>query len=266
MEKKYHILLTNDDGIQSPGLWAAAEALSELGYVHVVAPREQYSGAGRSMPVSSDGRIQPKQMEVHGRVWTVYAVGGSPAQAVEHGVLEIVPRKPDLVVSGINFGENVGIGITASGTVGAAIEGAVFGIPSIAASLETSPEYYYSHSMDIDFSTAGYFTAFFARRMLEKKMPEDVDILKVDIPSAATRATPWKVTGLSRLPYYELTVPERNSWDESVKIGYHPLPEAPHPPGSDCYALRVEKIISVTPLSIDMTSRVDFDALTKILK
>lgn len=266
MENKYHILLTNDDGIQSPGLWAAAEALSQLGYVHVVAPRDQSSGAGRGMPATSDGRIHPRQIEVNGKIWTVFAVGGSPAQAVEHGVLEILPRKPDLIVSGINFGENVGIGITASGTVGAALEGAVLGIPSIAASLETTPEYYYSHSEDIDFSTAGYFTAFFAKRMLERKMPDDVDILKVDVPSDATSATPWKITHLSRLAYYELTAPKRKSWDESARIGYHPLPTAPHPPGSDCHTLRSEKIVSVTPLSIDMTSRVDFDALAQLLK
>ncbi len=266
MDKKVNILLTNDDGIQSPGLWAAAEALSELGYVHVVAPREQSSGAGRGMPTTSDGRIHPRQMEVNNKIWTVYAVGGSPAQAVEHGVLEIVPHKPDLVVSGINFGENVGIGITASGTVGAALEGAVLGIPSIAASLETPPEYYYSHSKDIDFSAAGYFTAFFAKRMLEKKMPDDVDILKVDVPSAATITTPWKVTCLSRLSYYELSAPKRNSWDESAKIGYRVLPAAIHPPGSDCHTLRMEKIVSVTPLSIDLTSRVNLDTLADLLK
>ena len=115
--RKPQILLTNDDGILSPGLWAAAAALEKLGYVHVVAPREQSSGMGRSMPATSDGIIKPQQVNVNGREWTVYAVGGTPAQAVLHGVFEIVPRKPDLVVSGINYGENLGLGVTVSGTV-----------------------------------------------------------------------------------------------------------------------------------------------------
>ena len=78
IDKPYQILLTNDDGIQSPGLWAAAGALSELGYVNVVAPRDQFSGAGRSLPSTSDGIITPLQMQVNGKNWTVYSVGGTP--------------------------------------------------------------------------------------------------------------------------------------------------------------------------------------------
>jgi 5'-nucleotidase len=75
------ILLTNDDGIRSPGLWAAAEALSAVGYVTVAAPREQSTGMGRSMPTTSDGAIHEEQVSVGGKTWTVYAVGGTPAQA-----------------------------------------------------------------------------------------------------------------------------------------------------------------------------------------
>ena len=138
---KPQILLTNDDGIQSPGLWSAAEALSEIGFVNVVAPRDQFSGSGRSFPTSSDGAIQPQEIEVHGKHWTVYAVGGTPAQTVSHAILEILPEYPDILVSGINYGENVGIGITASGTVGAAMEAASLGIPSLAVSLETKKEH-----------------------------------------------------------------------------------------------------------------------------
>ncbi len=84
--KTPQILLTNDDGIRSPGLWAAAQALSELGFVHVVAPRDQFSGAGRSMPSTSDGIIRPQEMSINGKLWTVYSVGGTPAQAVQHAV------------------------------------------------------------------------------------------------------------------------------------------------------------------------------------
>jgi 5'-nucleotidase len=74
------ILLTNDDGINSPGLWVAAEALSSLGYVWVAAPREQSSGMGRSMPSSSDGIITTQTLKVHDNEWTIYAVGGTPAR------------------------------------------------------------------------------------------------------------------------------------------------------------------------------------------
>ena len=118
--RRYQILLTNDDGINSPGLWAAAAALSHLGYVTVAAPREQSTSMGRSMPPASDGKLIPVKMRIAEQDWTVYAVGGTPAQAVFHAVEELLPQKPDLVVSGINYGENVGSGITISGTVGAA--------------------------------------------------------------------------------------------------------------------------------------------------
>ena len=86
--EKCQILLTNDDGIQSPGLWAAAEALSDLGYVTVAAPREQSTGTGRSLPSTSDGIIRAEVLRVCGKDWTVYAVGGTPAQAVLNRILE----------------------------------------------------------------------------------------------------------------------------------------------------------------------------------
>ena len=158
MEQR-QILLTNDDGIRSPGLWTAAGALSQLGFVHVVAPRDQFSGAGRSLPITSDGLIEERALEVNGKRWTIYSVGGTPAQTVLHAVLEILPDRPDLVVSGINYGENLGTGITVSGTVGAALEAASLGIPALAMSLETEKEYHLSYSPEIDFTAAGYFTA-----------------------------------------------------------------------------------------------------------
>ena len=132
--KKAQILLTNDDGIRSPGLWAAAASLSELGFVTVTAPREQSSGAGRSLPNTSDGIIRLEQVQVNGQEWSVYAVGGSPAQSVLQGVYEVLKFKPDLVVSGINYGENVASGVTISGTVGAALEAASLKVPAMAVS------------------------------------------------------------------------------------------------------------------------------------
>jgi 5'-nucleotidase len=264
---KRQILLTNDDGIQSPGLWAAAEALSELGYVHVAAPRDQYSGAGRSMPVMSDGIIQKELISVNGNQWTVYSVGGTPAQAVLHAIYEILPVKPDLVVSGINYGENVGTGITVSGTVGAAMEAASLEIPALAVSLETDPIHYLSYSSEVAFSTAGYFTALFARMLMEKEMLQDIHLLKVDVPAEATPDTLWAITHLSRNRYYEPIAPQRKTFEEPAKIGYRIIGQ----PGedeqnSDVYALKVKQIVSVTPLSLDLTSRVNLKEFEKYLK
>lgn len=264
--KEYQILLTNDDGIESPGLWAAAEALSELGFVHVTAPRDQYSGAGRSLPSNSDGLIHPRQVRVNGKEWTVYAVGGSPAQTVQHAVLEILPHKPDLVVSGINYGENVGTGVTISGTVGAALEAAALGIPALAASLETELTHHLSYSKEVDFSAAAHFTAMFARLLLTQTLPQDVDVLKIDVPINATTATPWKITRIARGAYYYPLRPARSRLDEPTNIGYARVEDADYSPDSDAHALRLERLVSVTPLSLDLTSRVAFDDLENLLR
>ena len=105
------ILLTNDDGIRSPGLRAAAQALLPLGRVVIVAPREQSSGAGRSLPSTSTGRITPTTVQLNGAPYPAYAVEGTPAQAVLHGFLEVLDEPPQLVVAGINYGENLATGV-----------------------------------------------------------------------------------------------------------------------------------------------------------
>jgi 5'-nucleotidase len=261
------ILLTNDDGIRSPGLWAAAEALAPLGFVTVSAPREQQSGSGRSMPSYSDGVIHEQQVEVGGKRWMVYAVGGTPAQTVQHAILELMPRKPDLVVAGINYGENVGIGVTISGTVGAALEGAAIGCPALAVSLEVEIDHHLSYSTEVDFTTAAYFTQYFSRKLLEGLKFEDVDVLKVDIPCDATSDTVWKVTRLSRRPYFLPIKPERVHLEEPTQLGYRrtEITESMGP-GSDSYAIHVERIVAVTPISLDLTSDVDFSTLEQSLK
>jgi len=265
--KKPQILLTNDDGIRSPGLWAAAAALSELGFVTVTAPREQSSGMGRSLPNTSDGTIHLEQVQVNGQEWSVYAVGGSPAQSVLHGVLEVLKFKPDLVVSGINYGENVASGITISGTVGAALEAASLGIPAMAVSLEADRKYHLSYSNDVDFSVAGSFTARIARLLLDRSLLPDVSVLKVDVPSTATLETPWQLTRISMQRYYEPTAPDRKSWDEPALVGYREAGDLENEAeDTDVYALRVKRVVSVTPLSMDLTSRVDFDELNKLMR
>ncbi len=266
MTERIQILLTNDDGIQSPGLWAAASALSRLGYVTVAAPRDQVSGAGRSLPHTSDGRIAQTVLRINEQEWPVFAIGGSPAQVVQHAILEIMPGPPQLVVSGINYGENLGTSVTVSGTVGAAMEGAAMGVPALAISLQLAGTDYLSYT-DQDFSAAGYFTYFFAKMMLEKTFPPDVDLLKVEVPTGATPETPWRVTRLARHRYY-MPVPGRDTaWEEPYNIEGRPLvsPEEVAP-DSDIYTLVFDHLVSVTPLSLDLTSRVDLQSLEKRMR
>jgi 5'-nucleotidase len=262
-----HILLTNDDGIRAHGLWAAAEALSAVGYVTVCAPREQFSGAGRSMPHRSDGVLSEEEVTIHGLTWKVYAVGGSPAQAVQHGILELTGQRPDLVVAGINHGENLTLSVTISGTVGAALEGASFGVPALAVSQEMPQEYAFSNPEDIDFRGAMHFTEQFARFLLRGPAIPDVDVLKIDVPSGASPATPWRMTRLSRSKYYVPVSPGRARLSDSAPVGYEiSLKRDELEPDSDVYAVRVAGEVSVTPMSMDLTSRVDLAELERRLR
>jgi len=261
-----HILLSNDDGIDSPGLWAAAEVLAELGYVTVAAPRDHMSASGRGFQRGSDGRIITKGVKVKDQVWDVYAVGGSPSQAVVHGVLEVAPRKPDLVVSGINFGENFATDVTYSGTVGAAIEAASLGIPALAMSQQIIFEEWDEYEKDVDFSAAAYFTRLFAEKMLCKRLPDDVDVINVVVPHNATPQTPWKVTRLARQRYWKPYVIREGNWDADARISSRIPSTEDIPPDNDIYTVRVEKQVAVIPLSLDMTSRVAPEVLDRLLR
>lgn len=261
------ILLSNDDGIMSPGLWSAASALSDLGFVTVAAPREQSSSTSRSLPPTSDGVIRVETMTVDGRAWEVYAVGGTPAQAVQHGIVELMDRPPDLVVAGINYGENVTLSVTISGTVGAALEGSSYGIPALAVSLQVRSDLHLSHSEEVDFDVAAHFTRQFGRILLQGGLPEDVKVLKVDVPSNATPETPWKLCFLEPARYYIPQKPDRKSLEEPTIVGYQIVSDVSGlTPGSDAHTIRVERKVAVTPLSLDLTSRVEFEELEKILR
>ena len=259
------ILLVNDDGIHSPGLWAAAKSLSSLGFVTVAAPREQHSGAGRSVPAWTDGEIKPTPLKIGDQEWVCYAVGGSPAQSVQYGIFGILKHNPDLVVSGINYGENPGTDITLSGTVGAALEAASYGIPALAISLELVDEDYLGYSNKTDFTTAAIFAQRFARLLLEKKMPPDVLALNVNVPSHATPDTQWRVTRLGKHPYFVPFMREPAQPGGLPKIDASPAPHSEdlNDPQSDIRAFHVDKVVSVTPLSLDLTSRVDLAELAE---
>ena len=132
------ILLTNDDGIYAPGLAALAREMRKLGEIVVVAPATEQSGVGHSITYLTPLIVKEvfHRDSSNGEQRLGWAVEGSPADCVKIGVHQFCPRQPDLVVSGINSGLNAGINVLYSGTVAAAIEGAFFGITSVAVSLQ----------------------------------------------------------------------------------------------------------------------------------
>lgn len=254
------IFLTNDDGIASPGLRAAVEAVAPLGDLLVAAPKTQQTGAGRSFPPYG-GEIDHYEMRLSdGTVVAAHAVPGSPAQAVRAGLMLLTDRRPDLLISGINYGENLGVGVTISGTVGAAIEGATFGVPGLAVSLETDMHHHLAHSEEVIFDGAAHFTALFARMMLTLRLPPQTDLLKLDVPRDATPETPWRITRISRQTYFQSTIQE----EAGVRrfTGYARQIDPPSlEPDSDIYAVIVDRVVSLTPMTIDLTARSDFAAL-----
>ena len=182
------ILLTNDDGIYAPGLAAMERQLRPLGEVRVVAPATEQSGVGHSITYLTPLIVK----EVfHGDDRWGWAVEGSPADCVKIGITEFCPRTPDLIVSGINGGLNAGINVLYSGTVAAAIEGAFFGITSVAVSLEFA-----EHAQ---FDKAARLARTVIDQILEKKGPQP-QLYNMNVPTAAldgvpeVRAVPMDVT------------------------------------------------------------------------
>ena len=256
MSNRPLILVTNDDGIDSPGLRAAAEAVADLGDLLIIAPLYQQSGAGRSYPPITDKTIYPTEILVNKRPFTAYKVDMSPAQTVLAAIVELAPRPISLCISGINYGENIGSGITSSGTVGAAIEAACSGIPALAVSLETPFEFHRNPSSTTDFKVAAHFTRLFAQQTLAKGLPPRVDLLKIDIPASATPQTPWRMASVSRQRYYELKKRQEQAAQptelEYQAIINHDTLE----PESDVSIFAVEKMVAVVPMTVDLTAPV----------
>lgn len=257
------ILVSNDDGIESPGIRAAVEAVLPLGDVLVVAPRRQQSSTGRGIGGGREACLEAMVFSVGGRVVQAYACDATPAQTVLHGLNVLCgDRRPDLLVSGINYGENLGTNVTLSGTVGAAIEGASTGIRALAVALQTDTAFHHVYG-EVAWDTAVHFTRYFAEKMLQPEfLPADVDVLNVVVPESATAATPWRVTRQSRHPYFsaQLTRSGLDARIGDVRIGVFCDPGAVEP-DSDIAAILLDHVVSVTPLSLDCTSRTDFHAL-----
>src|SRR5689334_21896535 len=166
------ILVTNDDGYFSPGIQALADALQPIGDVVIVAPQTEASAVGHALTLR-----RPLRLEHVGA--RVYAVDGTPTDCVNIAIAEVLDGKPDLVVSGINKGLNIGDDVTYSGTVAGALEGALLGYPAIAVSLQ------FTHG-DWDFGPAARVAAALAKGILERPLPPRT-FLNVNVPQGAIR-------------------------------------------------------------------------------
>lgn len=250
------ILLTNDDGVFSPGLAALAAAVQDQAELLIVAPRWQQTTMGRSFPRSdTTGVIEECTLTIGGVAVKAFAVTGSPAQAVAHAVLEIAGRLPDLCMSGINYGENVGLSLTCSGTLGAAFEAYSHGIPSIAVSLQTP--LYQQHTTEypeMDWRACQRVAAVWAARVLAEGLPPNISVLNVNIPIGADETTPVQITCQSRHSSSRFCRPGSRPWHLGFQLYSEPDPFLDQAePNSDIRVLHIDKLISLTPLGWDLS-------------
>jgi 5'-nucleotidase len=170
MKKRLNILVCNDDGIDAPGLFTLVQELKRMGNVTVVAPDKQQSAVGHAITMQYPLRV--KEFKKNGKFFG-YAVQGTPADCVKLAVKALLPKAPDLVVSGVNHGANTAISIIYSGTVSAATEGTILGIPSIAVSLTT-----YAPA---DFRYAAKVARMVAEKVIAKGLPSGT-LLNINVP------------------------------------------------------------------------------------
>lgn len=255
------ILITNDDGIESPGLWALVEALEGLGDLLIVAPKIQQTGMGRSFPRNfHTGIIEPYSKKIGEQLWIAYAVYGSPAQAVSHAVLELAPRKPDLCVCGINYGENLGLSLTCSGTLGAAFEADSHFIPAIALSRPVDLTKQHSEDFErLDWTAHKAIVRKIIKTYLSKGFPKDVSIMNVNIPERATEDTAFRITTQSRHNYSVFKKPTNRDYSKryllrsEIEIDKNKIDRH-----SDIYAFLFDEVISITPLTWRFSVDVDW--------
>jgi 5'-nucleotidase len=254
------ILITNDDGVFSPGLAAAARAVRHLGELLIVAPRWQQTTMGRAFPrTEGTGAIEPVRIPELGL--PAYGVTGSPAQAVAHAVLELAERRPDLCVSGINYGENLGLSLTCSGTLGAAFEANSHGIPALAVSLETPMDLQHARSYaDLDWSAAERAAGRLAARILAGGLPPGACLLNLNVPAAATAATGMRLTRQSRMSPSVFLKPGPRLFEAGFQLRAGPNPELRNAePDSDVRAVLLDQVLSVTPVGWDLSANAQCD-------
>ncbi len=233
------ILVTNDDGVLSEGLLALAQSLAGLGDVHVVAPSTEASAIGHALTLRRPLRLE--RVAPHR-----FAVDGTPTDCVNIGIAQVLKAMPDLVVSGINKGWNLGDDVTYSGTVAGAMEGALLGIPSLAVSLHNPRE----RAGDLDFTQAARVACEIATHILRDGLPTRT-FLNVNVPSVAAKGI--KVT-VQASRNHVTSIGERSDpkgrpyyWIEEGQNEWQPHDR------SDYQAVR-DGYVSVTPLQPDLTA------------
>lgn len=236
-----HILVTNDDGVDAPGLLALQKALQDVGEVTVFAPDHNWSAAGHTKTMHKPLRVNQTTLPDG---TSVYTTTGTPSDCVALVILGILDHQPDLVVSGINQGANVGHDITYSGTIAAAMEAIISGIPALAVSLDS----YQSR----DFAYAARFVARLVGLVLERSLPSNT-FLNVNVPAVPRdEIAGVRITRLGQRVYRDRLVERQDPRGRNYYwIGGEPPTGVPED-GTDIWAL-ANKYVSITPLHLDMT-------------
>lgn len=236
------ILLTNDDGIHAPGLAAMERQLRRLGEVYVVAPTAEQSGVAHSITYLTPLIVKEVY---HGAERWGWAVEGSPADCVKIAVDKLCPRMPDLVVSGINGGLNAGINVLYSGTVAAAIEGAFFGITSVAVSLEFDEQ--------APFDRAARLALGIIEQLLQRKEAQS-RLYNLNIPVAALRnSAEVHVVPMDVTPYGDEYEKRTDPWGRDY---YWAIGNPPSAVGAETdLSILSRGQVALTPLAYDMTAR-----------
>lgn len=244
-------LISNDDGIMASGIFAAKKAVENLCETIIVAPETQQSGVGHALTLYEPLRVNERILK-DGSV--AYGVTGKPTDAVIIGLFQILKEKPDLMISGINTGSNIAQAeLTTSGTVGAALEAASFGIPTIAISQQVTRDdiKFENGENNVDFKFAEKMLNKLAKIVLKKGLPEGIDLLNVNIPAHPVDDE-FEVVKLGKrmyVPVMEKRLDPRGRsyyWIGGEEYKYDKK-------GSDGYELKVNQKTTITPLKIDLT-------------
>lgn len=248
------ILVSNDDGIDSPGLLALKQALEAVGEVTVCAPEHNWSAAGHTKTMHKPLRISETTLADGSRAYTT---SGAPADCVALAIMGILPRKPDLVVAGINRGANLGHDLTYSGTVAAAMEGVIFEVPSIAVSLDCK------NTPDPQvLRDAAAFVARLARQVLAHGLPPNT-LLNVNVPNLpAQEIAGVEVTRQGQRVYRDVLVERKDPWGRNYYWIGGDEPTGVVEEGTDVGAVYEGKI-SITPIQLDLTHHSFMDELKK---
>jgi len=239
------ILLTNDDGIFAEGIYAAYRELSKIADVTVVAPESEQSSVGHGITLFYPLFVKKVSPENH---FAGHAVSGKPADCVKFGVSVLLKgKRPDLIVSGINYGNNDGCSVFYSGTVAGAREGALMGINSFAISLDTFD--------NPNFSIAAKFSAKLAKWVYKNSLPAGT-FLNVNVPNGKPKGTRFTRQGTE--PIHETFEKRKNPYDKHYYWMGGKMPTHKNDNNIDTYALK-NKYITITPIQSDLTDQVFLD-------